>query len=84
MDVMEKDKCCKLTAVWVSGFFGLGAVVHGMRLLLRVPVTVGAWAVPLRISAVLVLLFSALSVGLLWAAYRGSVCGTGCSVRDPK
>ncbi len=41
-----------------------------MRLLFRVPVTIGSWAVPLRLSVVAVLVLGGLSAGLLYAACK--------------
>ena len=52
-------------AVWFSGFFGLGAVVHSLRLLLRIPVTIGTFHIPLGASIIAVIVFGALSVWLL-------------------
>ena len=66
---------CSALAVWFSGFFGLGAIVHGTRLILRLPLVVGTFAVPLRLSAVAVVILSILSVGLLYLVCRRT-CAT--------
>ena len=73
MEHKEKAFC---PAVWFSGFFGLGAVVHTVRFLLKIPVTIGTWHVPLRTSAILVVLFAALSAGLLVLGCRRPCCGS--------
>lgn len=67
----KKSAC---VATWFSGFFGLGAVLHLTRLLLRFPLTVGTFHVPLALSAVLVGVFGGLSLGLLFLACKKS-CG---------
>ena len=64
-------------ALWFSGFFGLGVFVHLIRLFFGVPVRIGEWDVPLRVSAALVVVFGALSAGLLYAA-----CRRPCSGKD--
>lgn len=61
-------------AVWFSGFFGLGAVVHLVRLLLRFPLIVGTFEVPLRMSLVLVIVLGGLSLGLLYMGLRRPCC----------
>ena len=61
-------------ALWFSGFFGLGTLVHLVRLLFRVPVILGTWHVPLRFSALAVVVFGALSLGLLYAACKRPCC----------
>lgn len=67
----EKRFC---PAVWFSGFFGLGAVAHAVRLVFRVPVTVGSFEVPPALSAALVVVFTALSAGLLCAGLKRPCC----------
>lgn len=71
---MDKTSGKFCPALWFSGFFGLGAVVHLVRLLLRVPVIVGTWHVPLRFSALAVAIFGGLSLALLYAACRRPCC----------
>ena len=60
---MGKSKFCP--AIWFSGFFALGALVHFVRLMLRVPLVVGTFEVPLTASALVALGMGALSAGLL-------------------
>ena len=67
---MEKKRSAFCLAIWFSGFFCLGAVVHMARLLLRVPVAIGTWNVPLRFSAVLVIFFGTLSAWLLYSGCK--------------
>ena len=67
---MEKNEGVVCRAIWFSGFFGLGAVVHLVRLVFHVPVTLGTWAVPFGFSAVLVLVFGGLSAGLLYVGCK--------------
>ena len=71
---METNKPAICPAVWFSGFFGLGAVVHLIRLLLHVPVRIGTFDVPLTASVILVLVFGGLSAGLLYLAMRRPFC----------
>ncbi len=73
---MEKNDRSALAAIWFSGFFGLGTVVHLIRLILRVPVTLGTWAVPLKASGILVLVFGALSFWMLRAGCGQSCCSS--------
>lgn len=72
MSVEHFHKICP--AVWFSGFFGLGAFVHLVRLLFRFPVMVGGYDIPMAPSAVIVVLLGALSVGLLWVGIRRPCC----------
>lgn len=62
---MKNKDWATCAVLWFSGFFGLGTLVHLIRLTFRVPVTVGGWEVPLGVSAVLVALLGLLSAGLL-------------------
>ena len=63
---MEKDEHRFCPALWFSGFFGLAAVVHLVRLLFKVPVTIRGWAVPLHLSAAAVLVAGGLSAALFY------------------
>ena len=73
---MEKNDHRFCPALWFSGFFGLGTLVHLIRLLFRVPVTLGTWQVPLRFSVVAVLVLGALSASLLAVALRRPCCSS--------
>ena len=61
-------------ATWFSGFFGLGALVHLGRLILRIPLTVGDFQVPLGLSLALVIVLGGLSLGLLYLGIRRPCC----------
>ena len=69
---MEKNYHQSLPAIWFSGFFGLAATVHLIRLLFKVPVTIRGWSVPLRFSVVAILVAGALSAGLLYIGRKRS------------
>ncbi len=53
-------------ATWISGFFGIAGVLHIARVFLKVPLTVGAYPVPLGVSGAVGVFFIAVSAGLLW------------------
>lgn len=59
---MESGKSKFCPAVWLSGFFALGAVVHLVRFLLRVSLVVAGHEIPLAASVVLVFVLGTLSV----------------------
>ena len=67
---MEKDRQPVCPAIWFSVFFGLGTAVHLIRLLFRVPVTLGTWQVPLGFSGIAVAVFGLLSGGLLYVGCK--------------
>ena len=67
--MMTKCKCCFYA--WFSGFFGLAAVGHTIRLLLRVPVHLGSYSVPLRVS---------LGVAIVTGALSFLFCRRSCAV----
>lgn len=74
---MENNTLRTVLCVWFSGFFGLGAVGHGLRFALGLPVTIGTFSVPLAVSAVAALILALLSAGLLYlACNKGSCCKT--------
>ena len=54
-----KCKCCSYA--WFSGFFGLAALAHLIRLVLRVPLVVAGHNFHLRFSLAVVIIASALS-----------------------
>lgn len=68
----EKPNFCPAT--WFSGFFGLGALVHLVRLLLRFPLVVNNYEVSLATSGVLVVVLGALSLTLLWVSLKRPCC----------
>ena len=67
---MEKNRPPICPATWFSGFFGLGAFVHLVRLVLQIPLTVGTWTVPLWASGALAIVLGSFSVGLLILAVK--------------
>ena len=75
----EGKKFCP--ALWLSGFFGLGFVVHLLRLAFRVPVTIGETPVSMIASVVIAVVFGLLSIGLLALSLRrpcdnkSTICG---------
>ena len=72
---MQKLSVCPAT--WFSGFFGLGAVVHLVRLIFQIPVRVGSFEVPLSLSLLAVVILGSLSVGLLYLAMKRPCCLEG-------
>ena len=57
-----KNKFCP--AMWFSGFFGLGAIAHLIRLTIGFSLAVNGWEVPRVVSAIFVAVAGSLSVGL--------------------
>lgn len=62
---MEKAKVKFCPAMWFSGFFGLGAFVHLVRLTMHFSVVIAGHEIPLSFSAVAASVFGVLSIGLL-------------------
>jgi hypothetical protein len=58
-----KNRFCP--ALWFSGFFGLGAVMHLLRLLFGFSVVIAGREIPFIASGAAVLVFGMLSIGLL-------------------
>ena len=50
--------------MWFSGFFGLGAIAHLIRLTIGFSLVVNGWEVPKVVSAIFVAVAGSLSVGL--------------------
>ncbi len=69
---MEGKKFCP--ALWFSGFFGFGAFVHLVRLMVQFPLIVGTFEVPLMLSGVLAIILGGLSAGLLYLACCKKPC----------
>ena len=65
---MKKNKFCP--ALWFSGFFGLGAVAHLIRLIAGFSVVIAGREIPVSLSGVVVVVFGGLSVGLLFLSLR--------------
>lgn len=70
----EKNLQPVCPAIWFSGFFGLGTLIHLIRLVFGFPVMIGEWAVPLKASAILAAVFGGLSLGLLYLGRRRPCC----------
>lgn len=62
---MEKIKMKFCPAMWFSGFFGFGALVHAIRFVTRFDIAVNGQEIPLSASGVLALVFGIFSIGLL-------------------
>ena len=62
---MEKVKAKFCPAMWFSGFFALGAVVHLIRLIAGLSVVIAGREIPLAFSGIALLIFGILSAGLL-------------------
>ena len=53
-------------ATWLSGFFGIFGLLHLARLIVRIPIRLGTYDVPLAVTAVVGVACLAISTGLLW------------------
>lgn len=53
-------------ATWVSGFFGIAGFLQVVRCVVRVPVRVGTYDVPLSANLLVGVGFMGISAGLLW------------------
>ena len=73
---MEKAKFCP--ALWFSGFFGLGAVVHLIRLVTGLSLVVAGREIPVSWSGVAVVIFGGLSICLFVLSLK-KPCETGKS-----
>ena len=51
--------------IWFSGVFGAGAIIHILRLLFQVPVTIGNYQMPMSLSMWVALIAGMLSLSLL-------------------
>jgi len=67
----EKKLC---PAIWFSGFFGLGAVMHLARSILRFPLVVNNYEVPIVLSVTLAVVLGAISLALLYVGCRKPCC----------
>lgn len=57
-------------AIWFSGFFALGFLVHLLRLVLQVPLSIWDKPVPMATSVGVVIVFGVLSAGFLFAGLK--------------
>ena len=69
---MEKGKFCP--AMWFSGFFALGALVHLIRSVIGFDLIVGSHAVPVSLSIALAVVLGTLSVALLFISLKRPFC----------
>lgn len=69
-----KQSISSPATLWFSGFFGLGFVVHLLRLVFQVPLTVGDQIVPMSTSVFVAIVFGGLSAGLLYMGCKKSCC----------
>ncbi len=60
--------------IWFSGFFGLGAIMHLVRSVLKFPLVVNNFEVPLSLSLTLAVVLGALSLVLLYVGCRPACC----------
>ena len=75
---MRQAKFCP--AVWLSGFFGLGALVHLVRWMLGFSLIVAGHEVPVKASALLFAVLGTLSAGALFLGLKRPCCESkkGC------
>ncbi len=76
---MEKTKFCP--AMWLSGFFGLGAFVQTIRFVARFSMAVNGHEIPLSASGLIAIGMGVLSIGLLILSLKRPCQagkGTGC------
>ena len=62
---MEKIKAKFCPAMWLSGFFGVGALIHLVRLIAGFSLVVAGREISLAMSGAIALVFGILSAGLL-------------------
>jgi len=68
-------KCC--VPIWFSGFFGLGAVMHLVRSILKFPLIVGGFEVPVKLSVILAVVLGVFSLTLLYVGCKPACCAKG-------
>ncbi|HLD50003.1 MAG TPA: hypothetical protein VJC08_02265 [bacterium] len=69
---MEKTKFCP--AVWLSGFFALGALVHFLRFVFGATLVVAGYEIPMTASVALFVVLGALSVGAFVLGLKKPFC----------
>ncbi len=72
---MEKSKFCP--AVWLSGFFALGALAHLVRSIFGFTLVVAGHEIPVIASVVLFAVLGALSAGALFLGLKKPCCKSG-------
>ena len=70
----HKCKCC--TPMWFSGFFGLAAFAHIIRLVTRAQVQIGDVLIPMNVSIVIVVVAAILSFVFCKMSCNACNCGT--------
>ena len=67
---MEKMRGKFCPALWLSGFFGLAALAHLVRLTFRWGMQINGHEIPLALSCLVVIVMGTLSAGLGVAAIK--------------
>ena len=70
----HKCKCCK--PMWFSGFFGLAAFAHIIRLVARAQVQIGGVLIPMKVSIGIVVVAAILSFVFCKMSSKACNCGT--------
>jgi hypothetical protein len=65
---MGKPKFCP--AIWLSGFFALGALAHFLRLIFGFALVVAGHEIPMIVSVALFVVLGALSAGALFLGLK--------------
>ena len=71
----HKCKCCNLS--WLSGFFAFAAIAHIVRLIARMPMQIGSWAVSMNLSIGVAVVAGALSLILCKKSCAACHCAGG-------
>ena len=64
----EAKKFCP--ALWLSGFFALGAVAHLVRFVLNLSLAVNGQEIPLAVSGAVGVVFTVLSTACFWVSQK--------------
>ena len=65
-------------AIWLSGFFGIAGLMHVLRFILKIQLSVGMREIPLAVSLIVGLVFLMFSAILLWIVARQDKARYGC------
>ena len=74
----HKCKCCNFS--WLSGFFGLAAIAHIVRLISGAHIQVNDWVVPMNVSIGVAVVAGALSLILCKKSCASCNCSGGAKV----
>ena len=69
----HKCKCCYFS--WLSGFFALASLMHIIRLVAQVDVTVGTFSPPMGLSVAVAVIAGGLSLFFCNLGCRACACG---------